>query len=106
MPANHINKDSFQTEVIKSEIPVLVDFWAAWCGPCRMIAPIIEELSDELDGKISVCKLDVDETGEIAETYGIMSIPTVMLFAHGEEKERIVGLRSKEDLLEILKKYY
>lgn len=105
MPANHINKDSFQTEVIDSKIPVLVDFWAAWCGPCRMLAPIIEELSDELDGKISVCKLDVDEAGEISETYGVMSIPTLILFVNGEEKERIVGLRSKADLLEVLKSY-
>lgn len=105
MSAVHINNENFQTEVIESKIPVLVDFWATWCNPCRMIAPIVEELSDDLDGKISVCKLDVDEAGEIAESYGVMSIPTLILFVAGEEKERIVGLRSKAELSGLIDKY-
>jgi len=105
MGAAHLDSKGFKTEIAQAEIPVLIDFWADWCGPCRMLAPIIEELSDELDGKIDICKVDVDEAGDIAEAYGIMSIPTMILFIGGEEKKRITGLRSKADLLGELQQY-
>lgn len=101
----HLDSKSFKTEISEAKLPVFVDFWADWCGPCRMLAPVIEELSDELDGKTEVCKLDVDEAGDIAEEYSIMSIPTMILFVGGVVKERITGMRSKADLLEVLNKY-
>lgn len=105
MALKHLNDESFKTMITGSGKPVVVDFWADWCGPCRMLAPVIEELADELEGKAEVCKLDVDEAEETAEEYGVMSIPTIILFAGGEEKERIVGVRSKEDLLKIISSY-
>lgn len=86
-----ITDDNFETEVINSEIPVLIDFWAAWCGPCKMIAPIIEELAVEYDGKFKVGKLDVDENQQTAIKYGVRSIPTVLILKDGEVKETIIG---------------
>jgi len=105
MGAAHLDGKGFKTEITQAEIPVLIDFWADWCGPCRMLAPVIEELWGELDGEIDICKVDVDEAGDIAEAYGIMSIPTMILFIGGEEKKRITGLRSKADLLGELQQY-
>jgi len=105
MAITHLNKASFKTFLSEAKLPVLVDFWADWCGPCRMLAPIVSELSDELDGKLEVCKVDVDESGDIAESFGILSIPTLILFVNSAEKERVTGLRSKADLMEILNKY-
>ncbi len=102
MSVIHLDSQSFKTEISQNKLPVLVDFWADWCGPCRMLAPIIEELSDELDGKIDICKIDIDEAEEIAEEYGIMSIPTMLLFNGGSVKEIITGLRSKADLMKII----
>ena len=88
----------FENEVLQSELPVLVDFWAAWCQPCRMIAPIVEELAGELEGKMKVCKCNVDEAGAAAARYGVMAIPTLAVFSGGELVERIVGVVSKEEL--------
>ncbi len=82
---------NFETEVVKSELPVLIDFWAAWCGPCRIIAPIIEELAQEYEGKIKVGKLDVDENQQTAVKFGVRSIPTVLLLQKGEVSETIIG---------------
>ena len=105
MAITHLYNDNFDETIRTSEVPVLVDFWATWCGPCRMIAPIVEELSDEFDGRLNVCKVDVDEAERVAMQFGIMSIPTLMIFKNGEEQERIVGYRSKEDLSALVEKY-
>ena len=89
---------NFKTEVLDSKEPVLVDFWAEWCNPCRMLAPVVESLSGEYEGKVRFCKVNIDEAGDLAMTYGVMSIPTLVLFSGGQEKERIVGLQNAEKL--------
>lgn len=87
----HLNNGDFDTEVLKSNVPVLVDFYADWCGPCHAIAPTIEALSNEFDGKVKFVKVDVDANQEVASTYEIMSIPTIMLFENGKVEDSIVG---------------
>lgn len=89
---------NWDEEVLRAGTPVLVDFWAVWCGPCRMIAPIVEELAAEYDGQVKVGKLNVDENPELAGRYGVMSIPTLLVFKGGEPVERIVGFMPKRDL--------
>lgn len=93
-----LTDDSFEDEVIKSDLPVLVDFWAEWCGPCRMVEPIVKELADEYDGKAKIGKVDVDNNPEISTKYGIRSIPSLLIFKDGEVVDQIVGAVPKSQL--------
>ena len=97
-----ITDDNFETEVLKSENPVLIDFWATWCGPCRIIAPIVEELASEYSGKAKVGKLDVDNNQQTAIKYGVRSIPTLLIFKNGELKETIIGAVPKVQIIQKL----
>ena len=90
---------NFEEEVLKSELPVLVDFFAVWCGPCQMMAPVIEEMAKELEGKVKIGKMNVDENPQTAEKYGIMSIPTLILFKNGQPVKTLQGFRGKEDIV-------
>jgi len=94
-----LTKDNFKKEVLDSDKPVLVDFWATWCMPCKMIAPIVNEISNEYNGKCKVAKLNIDDAMEIATKFGVMNIPTIILFKDGKEFTRIVGVASKESIL-------
>jgi thioredoxin 1 len=99
-----ITDNNFDQEVLKSPIPVLIDFWAEWCGPCRMIAPIVEELAKTYNGKLKVTKLDVDAYGSIAQRYRILSIPTVMIFKNGQVASQIVGAVPRKELVHQVEK--
>jgi thioredoxin 1 len=101
--AIEFNDASFEKEVLQSEKPVLVDFWAPWCGPCQMMGPVIDEVSKEIGDAAKVGKLNVDENQESAQKYGVMSIPTIIIFKGGKNVKQIVGAQSKETLLEELK---
>jgi len=101
-----LTEESFEQEVLKATIPVLVDFWAAWCGPCKMIAPIVEELATEYEGKLKIGKVDVDNHQKIAMQYGIRSIPTLLMFKGGKVVEQIIGAAPKKTLVEKLSKHF
>lgn len=101
----HLTDATYEEVVLKSDIPVLIDFWATWCGPCRMIAPIIDELAVEYEGKLKVCKLDVDNNQKVAMMYGIRSIPTVVIVKNGEEVDRILGAVPKQHFVERIKNH-
>jgi thioredoxin 1 len=100
-----VTDDSWETDVLGSDVPVLVDFWAEWCGPCRMVAPVVEEIASEKAGALKVFKLNVDENPETARRYKVMSIPTLMVFAKGDEQKRLVGARGKNQLLQEVEEF-
>jgi thioredoxin 1 len=104
MSAVSINNDNFQNEVIDSKIPVLIDFWAPWCGPCKMISPTIDELAKEYDGKVKVCKINTDENMDLSSKYQVTSIPCLLFFKDGKPVEKIIGFKSKNDIASVINK--
>ncbi len=103
--AFEITDDNFQVEVLESELPVLVDLWAVWCGPCRMVAPVVKQLARDYDGQLKVGKLDVDSNPTTPVQYGVQGIPTLLLFKGGEEVGRIVGARPKDQFVAMIEPY-
>jgi len=99
MGALHLDEKNFEAEVVKSHLPVLVDFWAEWCGPCKMIGPIIDQLSVELQDKMKIAKVNVDESPQLAGQFNVMSIPTLLIFKEGKPVDQIVGAMPKDKLL-------
>ncbi|MDP8257863.1 MAG: thioredoxin [Candidatus Aadella gelida] len=98
-----VNDKNFEEEVLKSEIPVLVDFWAPWCGPCQMVGPVVEEIAKEYHGKLKVCKVNVDEAPSVASKYGVMSIPTLAVIKNGEVVDKVTGALPKSALETLFK---
>lgn len=102
MSIKHITNDNFESDVLKSDEPVLMDFWAEWCGPCKMLAPILDQIADEYKGRLQIAKLDVEENQNIAMQFGVRSIPTLILFKGGVVEAQHVGMLSKEQLAKLL----
>lgn len=102
MAVIELTTQNFNEEVLQSDVPVMVDFWASWCGPCRMVSPIVDEIAEEVQGKAKVGKVNVDEQGDLASQFGVMSIPTIMVFKNGEVVATSVGAKSKAELLALL----
>jgi len=100
-----LKDENFKEFVNESQVPVLVDFWAEWCGPCKMIAPVVEEVAEEFNGKVKVAKLDVDENQSVASSLNVVSIPTLILFKEGNELERSIGYKTKDELRRIINKH-
>ena len=102
MSVIELNKDNFEKEVMEAEVPVLIDFWANWCGPCRMMSPVIDKIAEEMGDKVKVCKVNVDENHELAEKYEIMTIPAFIVIKNGAESGRTIGVQPKEDILKLI----
>ena len=102
MAVTELNTQNFDSTVAKSDKPVLVDFWASWCGPCRMVSPVVDEIGNESDGRYKVCKVNVDEEPDLAARFSVMSIPTLMVFRGGQAAAVKVGVTPKEELLKLL----
>ncbi len=100
-----VTDSSFTEQVLESDVPVLVDFWAPWCGPCRMVAPVVDEIAEQYEGKVKVVKLNTDENPQVASQYGIRSIPTLMIFKGGQRVDMVVGAVPKTTLANTLEKY-
>ena len=100
-----LTASNFDGEVVKSNVPVLVDFWATWCGPCRMVGPVISQLAQDYEGKIKVGKVDVDAEGALAAQYGIVSIPTIIKFVDGKPVDKLIGAHSQDDFEDMIEKY-
>ena len=98
-----LNEKNFEEEVIKSEKPVLIDFWASWCGPCRMMSPVVDQIAEEMQDTVKVCKINIDEEENLAVKYNVMSIPTFIVFKEGKEAGRSVGVQDKEEIKAMLK---
>ncbi len=103
--ASQVTDSSFKQDVLDSDVPVLVDFWAPWCGPCRMVAPVVEEIASQYEGQLKVVKVNTDENPQVASTYGIRSIPTLMIFKEGQKVDMVVGAVPKTTLVSTLEKY-
>lgn len=100
MATHKVDQDNFQSEVLGADVPVVVDFWAEWCGPCKAIGPSLEEISDEMDGKVKITKVNLDENPDLAATYGVRSIPTLIMFKDGEPASMAVGAKPKNALVD------
>lgn len=98
----NVTSENFEKEVLKSEIPVLVDFWASWCMPCKMMTPVVEEIEKEMQNTVKVCKINIDEQADLAIQYGVMSIPTFLVFKEGKVTNKTVGVQEKQELIKIL----
>ena len=102
MSVTELNKDNFEKEVMEANVPVLIDFWASWCGPCRMMSPVIDQIAEEMGEKLKVCKVNVDENHELAEKYEIMTIPAFIVIKNGAEAGRTIGVQPKADILKLI----
>ena len=100
----HVTKDSFENEVLQSEIPVVVDFWASWCGPCKLIAPVLDKIADKYENKLKICKVDVDQEGVISAEHMVMSIPTLIFFKDGAVVNKLVGVKNFDELSAVVDK--
>lgn len=98
-----LNENNFEEEVLKSDKPVLIDFWASWCGPCRMMSPVIDEIAEEMKDEVKVCKINIDEEQNLAVKYNVMSIPTFIVFKNGTEVDRSVGVQDKSEIIGMIK---
>ena len=102
MSVLHLTKESFAQEVLNTSLPVLIDFWAPWCGPCRMVSPMIDQIAQELKDSVKVCKINIDEEPELASAFGVMSIPTLLVIQEGKVVDQSIGLKAKEQIKQML----
>ena len=103
MSVVNLNEKNFEEEVLKSEKPVLIDFWASWCGPCRMMSPVIDKIAEDMKNQVKVCKINIDEEQNLAVKYNVMSIPTFIVFKNGKEEARSVGVQDETEIVNMLK---